>query len=105
MAVSVGDARGFRERLTWSGTQGPDSIPLLKRAQASEAEVAIAVMFFGDNAFVNPDARILLVKNELQDFVNSMMAYVWHQVKKSTKNQYEKLQRGKVEAMDEYNST
>lgn len=76
----------------------------MKNAQLGEVEEAIAVMFFGGDAYQNLFARVRLMKPELHDFVRTLLSYLWNQVRKSTKNQFIRLERGKVEVKDEYES-
>ena len=81
-----------------------DKIPLMKDAQLGTVEEAIAVKFFGKDAYADPNARVVLVKKELARFVRTLLSIEWNQVRKSTKNQYDRLQKGKSEAREEHKS-
>jgi hypothetical protein len=76
----------------------------MKNAQLGEVEEAIAVKFFGSDAYQNPLARVRLMKPDLHNFVRTLLAYLWNQVRTATKNQFIRLEKGKVEVADEYES-
>jgi hypothetical protein len=64
----------------------------------------ILVNFFGADAYNKPKARIRLPNPLLIEFARTLLANLWQRVRNSAKRQYTKLQVGKVEAMNEYES-
>lgn len=78
---------------------------MMKNAQLGEVEEAIMIKFFGEDAYVDAQARIRMLKSELLEFVRTLLANLWNKVRKTTKSQYLRLQKGKAEVMDEYEST
>lgn len=65
---------------------------------------AIAAEFFGEDAYDTLSARVRLVKPDLMEFVSKLLSCLWNQVRKATKDQLDRLEEEKVEAMGEYES-
>jgi len=86
--------------LSWQADQIPD----MENAQLGEVEEAIAVKFFGGDAYNNTLAQVRLVKEDVLEFVRTLLSYLWNQVRNATKNQLIRLEKGKVEMTDEYES-
>ena len=80
-------------------------IPHIRDAQLGTVTEAIAFEFFGIDAYTNPNAANPMVKVELHSFVQTLLSYIWNQARKATKSQFERLEKGKKEVMDEYAST
>jgi endonuclease YncB( thermonuclease family) len=76
----------------------------MKDAQLEMVEEAIAVKFFGRDAYNNENARVTLLKPDLRSFVRTLLSNEWNQVRKATKNQYLRLQKGKRDAKEEHKS-
>jgi hypothetical protein len=84
----------------------PDKIPDMNNAQLGEVELAIALNFFGEDAYSNPpEARVRLIKPEIYQFVRTLLSCLWQQVRNSTKSQFKRLEKGKVEVTDEFERT
>lgn len=79
-------------------------IPKIKHAGVLEHKAELAYMLFGEDAFVNPDDTLSLVKPDLLDFIGTLLAYMWHQTQKTVKSQFKRLEKGKQEARIEYES-
>jgi hypothetical protein len=84
----------------------PEKIPKMKNAQLGEAEQAIAFKFFGEDAFSGaPEARVRLVKPEIYQFVRTLLSCLWHKVRNSTKSQFKRMEKGKVEVAEQFERT
>jgi hypothetical protein len=81
-----------------------DQIPDMENAQLGEVEEAIAVKFFGEDAYNNTSAPVRLVKEDILEFVRTLLSYLWNQVRNATRDQLIRLEKGKVEVIDEYES-
>lgn len=76
----------------------------MENAQLGEVEEAIAVKFFGEDAYNNTSAPVRLVKEDILEFVRTLLSYLWNQVRNATRDQLIRLEKGKVEVIDEYES-
>jgi hypothetical protein len=76
----------------------------MNNAQLGEAEEAIGFMLFGEDVYRSPNARVRLMKPNLQEFVQTLLSYLWNQIRKSTKRHFAQLKNGKDEATDEFES-
>ena len=76
----------------------------MKDAQLGEVEDAIGAVFFGEDAYNHTLSRVRLMKPDLLSFIRTLLSYLWNQVRKATKNQFNRLSKGKAEVADEYES-
>jgi hypothetical protein len=72
----------------------------MKNAQLGGVMDAIAVELFGLDAYDSGT----MIKTELHSFVSTLLSYLWNQVRKSTKSQFNRLEKGKVEAARAFES-
>ena len=69
-----------------------------------EVEKAIALEFFGEDAYNRRFTQVRLIKSNLLSFIRTLLSYLWNQVRKSMKIQFNRLDKGKAEVADEYES-
>ncbi len=82
-----------------------DKIPKMKHAQLGEASLDIGHMLFGEQAYMRPYAASLWLKEDICDFVSTLLSYLWNQSRKSVKRQFTQLENGREEVAEEYEST
>lgn len=66
---------------------------------------AIAYKLFGEGCIKDPKSKYPMVKLSIQDFISTILSYIWNQSRKAVKRQHEKLERGRKEVKDEFDST
>ena len=69
----------------------------MRGAQLGSATDEIAGRLFGCDAYEDAYVENPMIKAELNSFVNTVLAHIWHQTEKLVKSQYNRLQKGKKE--------
>ena len=81
-----------------------DTIPHTRDILLGEVEKVIALEFFEEDAYNRRFKRVQLIKSNLLSFIRTLLSYLWNQVRKSMKIQFNRLDKGKAEVADEYKS-
>jgi hypothetical protein len=84
----------------WQG----DKIPTMRQAQLLVLYEPIAVKLFGPDAYKELRGPSTMIKTDLYLFVGTLMTYLWNQIRKATRNQFLRLEKGKVQATAEFDS-
>ena len=74
----------------------------MRGAQLGSATDEIAGRLFGCDAYEDAYVENPMIKAELNSFVNTVLAYIWNQTRKSVKSQHRRLQIGKEEVKQEF---
>ena len=77
---------------------------MMKHAQLGVVEEDVLVKFFGEDAYVDPTSQYRLLRPTLLEFIRTLFANLWQRVRNSARNQYKKLEDGKMEVAFEYES-
>jgi hypothetical protein len=77
----------------------------MEEAGVSEIFGVIAERLFGEEAFRVPNIARPIVRDELTRLISSIVAHIWHRMRKTVVAQYERLNSGKESARSEFEST
>ncbi|KAN0128350.1 P-loop containing nucleoside triphosphate hydrolase protein [Lactarius tabidus] len=101
-AVLMDEGRHPRQLINQQGFDR--KVPTMGEAGISEIFGLIGVKLFGDDTYRDPDVMRPLIKEELSKLISSIVAHIWHKMRKRVATQYERLQKGKKDVETDFNA-